>query len=99
MNVISNTTPFISLASIGKLNLLKEIYKKIIIPEAVVEEIEQGGEIYISNLRLSDWVHIIPNINGIDDKLLFQLDYGERQDCLILFILKILKIIVKKEIK
>jgi len=42
MNVISNTTPFISLASIGKLNLLKEIYKKIIIPEAVIEEIEQG---------------------------------------------------------
>jgi uncharacterized protein len=79
MNVISNTTPFISLASIGKLNLLKEIYKKIIIPEAVIEEIEQGGEIYVSNLRLSDWVHIIPNINGIDDNLLFQLDYGERQ--------------------
>jgi hypothetical protein len=42
--VISNTTPILSLLKIDKLILLKELYGKIIIPEAVFKEIETGKE-------------------------------------------------------
>mgnify|MGYP000862518243 CR=1 FL=1 len=37
--VIANSTPLIALNKIGKLDLLKEIYKEIIIPYAVYEEV------------------------------------------------------------
>ena len=39
LKAISNTTPIIALSSIGQLELLKEMYKKIYIPGAVYDEI------------------------------------------------------------
>jgi len=41
MIVVSNTTPIISLVSIGKVDLLEQIFGKIIIPKAVYNEIKQ----------------------------------------------------------
>lgn len=38
MRVISNTSPLIALAKLDKLNLLEQLFKNIIIPEAVYEE-------------------------------------------------------------
>jgi predicted nucleic acid-binding protein len=40
MKVVSNTTPIISLASIGQLSLLPELFGKIYIPQAVYYEIK-----------------------------------------------------------
>ena len=40
--IISNTTPIITLLTISKLELLRNIYGKIIIPEGVYQEIEEG---------------------------------------------------------
>lgn len=40
--IISNTTPIITLLTISKLELLKELYGKLIIPQGVFEEIEEG---------------------------------------------------------
>jgi uncharacterized protein len=40
--IISNTTPILSLLKIDKLDLLKELYEKIIIPDAVYDELEKG---------------------------------------------------------
>jgi hypothetical protein len=40
MRVVSNTTPIISLASIGKLSLLAELFEKVYIPQAVYNEIK-----------------------------------------------------------
>ena len=37
--VIANTTPLIALANIGRLELLRELYGSIIIPQAVMDEI------------------------------------------------------------
>ena len=42
--IVSNTTPIISLLKVDKLNLLKELYAKIIVPKAVYLEIEDGKE-------------------------------------------------------
>ena len=40
MKVVSNTTPIISLASIGRLSLLSDLFDKIYIPQAVYNEIK-----------------------------------------------------------
>ena len=40
MKTVSNTTPIISLSSIGKIEILKDIFQEIIIPQAVYDEIK-----------------------------------------------------------
>ncbi len=40
MRTVSNTTPIISFSSIGKIEILKDIFQEIIIPQAVYEEIK-----------------------------------------------------------
>ena len=42
--VVSNTTPILSLLKIGKLDVLKELYGKVIISQAVYREIEAGKD-------------------------------------------------------
>jgi len=80
MKTICNTTPFIALSSIGKIELLSRIYSEIIVPEAVTEEINAGGNIYVPDLILFKWIRVIPNIdNSMNMKLLYQLGYGEQQ--------------------
>ena len=78
--VISNTTPIINFLKIGKIELLKEIYGKIIIPEAVYQEIETGkGKEFYTNLRKLDWIKIF-SIQSISTRLyLFDLDDGEAE--------------------
>ena len=79
MKVICNTTPLISLSAIDSLFLLETIYTSVIVPEAVSEEINQGGRINVPDLTSFNWIEIIPNILTFEERLLFQLDYGERQ--------------------
>jgi len=38
--VVSNTTPILSLLKIGKLDVLRHLYGKVMIPQAVYREIE-----------------------------------------------------------
>ena len=57
--VVSNTTPLITLLSIGKLDLLKRLYRKIYIPQAVFQEMEKGKhrDAYI-DLKQQNWIEI-----------------------------------------
>lgn len=79
MKVVANTTPLISLASIGKLELLKDIFGEIIIADAVYNEIKakQG---YGYNEIDTDFIRV-QSIKGIAyrDFLLNQLDLGETE--------------------
>ena len=79
MKVVANTTPLISLASIGKLELLKDIFGEIIIARAVYNEIKakQG---YGYNEIDTGFIKV-QNIKGIAyrDFLLNQLDLGETE--------------------
>jgi predicted nucleic acid-binding protein len=79
MKVVANTTPLISLASIGKLELLKDIFGEIIIADAVYNEIKakQG---YGYNEIDADFIKV-QSIKGIAyrDFLLNQLDLGETE--------------------
>lgn len=43
MKVVSNSSPLINLAGIGKLALLRDLYDQLIIPEAVWQEVVVNG--------------------------------------------------------
>ncbi len=78
--IISNTTPILSLLKIDKLDLLKELYGKVIVPLAVYQEIEKGKEKpYYKDLTSLDWIEIqnIKNLNTIE--YLIDLDDGEAE--------------------
>jgi len=76
--VISNTTPILSLLKIEKLNLLQNLYKTILIPEAVYNEIETGKDKeFYADLSKIDWIKI-EKIHSYDPKFyIFDLDAGE----------------------
>ena len=79
MKTVSNTTPIISLSSIGKIEILKDIFQEIIIPQAVYEKIKakQGygyNEVDLSFIK----VQAIQNTEQ-ENFLLEQLDAGEAQ--------------------
>ena len=77
--VISNTTPIIALASIKKLELIPKLFKKIIIAEAVRDEIKAGGRIKVPPPETIEWIKIRKNVIGINDESLLDLDEGEIQ--------------------
>ena len=57
--VVSNTTPIISLLKIGKLEILKDLYDEIYIPQEVFNEIEAGKhKKYYLNLLAFEWIKI-----------------------------------------
>ncbi|MBI5303458.1 MAG: hypothetical protein HY868_15095 [Chloroflexi bacterium] len=41
--IVTNTTPIISLALIGQLNLLRRLYDQVVIPPTVQNEVLAGG--------------------------------------------------------
>ena len=43
MIVVSNTSPIINLAAVGQLDLLRQLYGQIVIPQAVYVEIVGRG--------------------------------------------------------
>ncbi len=78
--VISNTTPIITLLTIAKLELLKELYGKIIIPTGVYEEIEEGRlkKFYV-DLSKIEWIEIKTITNRTSLQYLSDLDKGEAE--------------------
>ena len=82
MIVISNTTPILSLFKIGKLEILKNLFGEIIVPEAVYNEIavadssKQGADV----LDKVEYIKVkkIQNLLAAD-MLRSQLDYGESE--------------------
>ncbi|WFA10189.1 DUF3368 domain-containing protein [Tissierella sp. Yu-01] len=63
--VIVNSTPLIALYNIGKLDLLKEVYGKVIIPYAVYEEVILESKLKDSNdfIQESGFINIMKIIN------------------------------------
>lgn len=56
--VISNSTPLIALSAIDKLDLLKKNYDKIIVPEAVYQEITQKDNHFLKNIHFIEVIEI-----------------------------------------
>ena len=63
--VVANTTPLIALADIGQLELLRHLYGEILIPQAVLEEIEsEPAKSMVSN---ASWIRKVA-IEAVDRK-------------------------------
>lgn len=61
MTTVCNTSPIINLAAVGQLDLLKELYGRVIIPPAVYHEITVKGKGQPGDreVRTSDWIEVI----------------------------------------
>lgn len=58
--VISNTSPLFYLYRIGHLDLLRKLYEQIVVPEAVVDELEAGREQgeHVPDVENYDWIRV-----------------------------------------
>ncbi len=58
MSVVSNASPIIHLARIGQLELLRQLYGEIFVPEAVWEEVVVKGEgkIGAEEIQRAKWI-------------------------------------------
>jgi uncharacterized protein len=65
MIIVSNTSPLSNLALVKHLFLLEQIYGKIIIPQAVYNELTHpdAGEIIINSIKSAQWLEIYSVIN------------------------------------
>jgi len=80
LKVVSNTTPFISLLKISKIELLRDIYGRIIIPKGVFEEIERGNnKTFYADLSKMGWIDIRKIKDKSPLKYLHDLDNGEAE--------------------
>jgi predicted nucleic acid-binding protein len=78
--VVSNTTPLLSFLKIDKLDVLKALYKKILIPQAVYQEIEAGKDRdFYTDLQKLDWIIIEPVKSHRERMYLFDPDDGEAE--------------------
>jgi predicted nucleic acid-binding protein len=78
--VVSNTTPIISLLKIGKLEILKDLYKEIYIPQEVFSEIEAGKhKKYYLNLLELEWIKIEQIQDRKSIAYFLDLDKGEAE--------------------
>jgi predicted nucleic acid-binding protein len=82
MTIVSNASPLINLARIGKLDLLRELYGELIIPQAVWQEVvlDGVGQPGAEQVKTSDWI----KAQSIKDERLAQalrqeLDAGEAE--------------------
>ena len=82
MIVVSNTSPITNLAAIGQLEMLRQLYAKVLIPQAVYGELTFGGVIqpggreaqtlpWIETKQVTDWVLVTA--------LQMELDPGEAE--------------------
>lgn len=79
MKVVSNTTPIISLASIGQLSLLSELFSKVYIPQAVYYEIKSKKAYGYQEIDNAGFEVVSIQGNDYLGFLLNELDKGEAE--------------------
>jgi predicted nucleic acid-binding protein len=79
--VVSNTSPITNLAAIGHLDLLRQLYQRAIIPEAVFQELTaQGGRHPGAIVQQLDWIETRGASNrAVVSALQVDLDAGEAE--------------------
>ena len=56
--MIVNSTPLIILCNIGKLEILKEMYGEVVIPQAVYTEVTVKKDSACQQVVSADWIHV-----------------------------------------
>jgi predicted nucleic acid-binding protein len=78
-SIVCNTGPIIALTGIRKLDIMKSLYDKVYLPEAVNQEIIKGGKFLtgLDEYMKIDWLHIVALKETADPLLTNVLDNGE----------------------
>jgi predicted nucleic acid-binding protein len=82
LKIVSNASPLINLARIGKLDLLRGLFSKLLIPEAVWGEIviDGAGQPGADEVKGADWIQKRQVKNKqLVDALMQELDAGEAE--------------------
>jgi len=80
MIVVSDTSPILSLALIQRLDLLRDLYGSIVIPEAVRQEIMVADHSGTREVAQADWIITHPIVPDVSLKLLQrEVDRGEAE--------------------
>lgn len=81
MIVVSDTSPITNLAAIGQLDLLRLLYQKVILPEAVYQELTASGGQHPGAIASSlDWIEVQASTNQLlVTALRIELDEGEAE--------------------
>ncbi len=82
MIVVSNTSPIVNLAAVGRLDLLRQLYGKVVIPQSVHDEIAVtgAGQPGAREVEAFDWIET----KQVADRILvaslqLELDDGEAE--------------------
>ena len=69
--VICNTGPLIALASVGRLDLLKEIFTDLCVTPTVLEEVRRGsvGREGLEQAISSGWIRVVEHVQPADPLL------------------------------
>lgn len=78
MKVFSNTTPFIALASIQRLDLLPQLFGQIHVAEEVIAECAVGGPVVVPPLDEFGWIVSVRTPTQPAPHILLELDKGEK---------------------
>lgn len=76
--IFSNTTPFIALSAISRLDLLPALFERNHVVEPVVRECAAGGAIKVPALESLPWISVLPITATDPESMLTQLDEGEK---------------------
>ncbi|MCB9427064.1 MAG: DUF3368 domain-containing protein [Flavobacteriales bacterium] len=80
LKVVSNTTPIISLLKIDKLQVLKDLYGEVYIPQEVFNEIEAGkNKEFYADLSQIDWIKVEKIKDEKSLSYFLDLDKGEAE--------------------
>ena len=81
MIVVSNTSPITNLAAIGQLDLLHQIYREVVVPEAVFQELTaESGQHPGAVVRELDWIRCRSvSKSAVVMALQLELDAGEAE--------------------
>lgn len=82
MSVVSNASPLINLARIGKLDLLRQLYGELFIPKAVWQEVvtDGVGQPGAVEVKVATWIKVQSVTNTLLVRALRQeLDAGEAE--------------------
>jgi uncharacterized protein len=80
--VVSDASPLTNLAAIGRLDLLRDLYHRVLLPRSVADELRAGdlSGIHDSPIFTVEWIEIRDVIHrGAVEELLTDLDLGEAE--------------------
>ncbi len=82
MIIVSNTSPVMNLAAIGRLDLLEHLYGNVLIPEAVFAELAaiDTGKFEFPSIQGLPWIETASvSDRSLVSSLMLELDFGEAE--------------------